>query len=229
MPSIKEAVKTDLSKFSAMITKPPIMAAVPNLARVNSYLRCTLPPFNIDPDTLRQFENGSSTPKNRVMPLPQNSLSEGTVTEEGTSVSSSSSSGGSSSTNTLPPKSITVTTSLLAFGSAFVGSVGVAKSFQLLSVSANAVCEVRLYGTQLAQLHDQSRTNDQPVAPEITNNVISCVTFDTSPYTWPFQNIIGANQNNPQTTTLYVTVINTSPTTSAAITVTLQYVPLETS
>lgn len=227
MPSIRDAINTDLSKYSTPITKPPIMQAIPNLARVNSYLRCTLPPFNSDPDTLRQFENGSSTPKIRVMPLPQNSLLEGNTVEEGTTVSSSSSSGGSSSTGTIPAKSVTVSTGLLAFGSSFVGSISVAKSFQLLSVSANAVCEVRLYGTQLAQLHDQPRGNDIPVAPEITSNVIACVTFDTSPFTWPFQNIIAANQNSPQNTILYVTVVNTSPTTSASITVTIQYAPLE--
>ena len=227
MPSIKDAMNTDLSGYSAIITKPPIQQAIPNLARVNSYLRCTLPPFNIDPDTLRQFENGSSTPKIRVMPLPQNATVEGNVTESGTTVSSSSSSGGSSTTGTIPAKSVNLTTSILSFGSSSILSIAVAKSFQLLSVSANAVCEVRLYGSQLAQLHDQPRTNDQPVAPEITSNVIACVTFDTAPYSWPFQNIIAANQNSPQDTTLYVTVFNTSLTTSAAITLTIQYVPLE--
>ena len=228
MPSLKEAISTALPNYVPATPQPPVAPILPHFNQQNRYLRCILPPFNADVDSLRQFDNGSSSPKTRVMPLPGHSTIGGKTTITNNITSSSSSSGSGTGAVVLLPLSVFLTTTLLPVGSVYTGSIALSQSFQLISVSTTAPCEVRLYGTALAQAHDASRNADDPVAPEISSNIISCVNLDTSPYIWNFQNRVGANQDSPQGTAIYVTVINTDPSLAEAVTVTLVYVPLET-
>jgi hypothetical protein len=101
------------------------------------------------------------------------------------------------------------------------------RSFQLFSVAANAPCCVRLYGNAAAQSGDSSRPVDAPVPAELTQNIILDVVFDTAPFFWNTQNIVGFNANTPQGTTLYMTVLNLSsaPISNAGIFIT--FVPIE--
>jgi hypothetical protein len=227
MPSIKDAINTNLSGYIPVTAKLPVIATVPHVEKSNAFLRTVLPPFNSDPDTLRQFEDGSIVPKIRVMPLPVLSTTETTVVSSASSTSSSSSSS-SSTTTKLLPKTAVLTTPLLPAGAFFAGNVQMAESFQLIAMNVTSPCEVRIYGTPTAQSNDSVRANDSPIPPEITANVITSVNIDTVPYQWAWQNVIGANQDSPQSSTIYITVVNNDPTMADAITVTLTYLPLET-
>jgi hypothetical protein len=229
MPSLSEALSTQLSasKYSAVPTKPPVISMLPLNSEPSNNLRCILPPFNSDPDTLRQFDNVSTGPKNRIWPSPQPLPASSTNTTTGTAASTNSSSSSSSSTVTLSPKTITFTTGALPAGAITQTNLQMAQSFQALSLSVNGPCEVRMYGTQTVQTFDSGRPTGNPVPPEISSNIIVCITFDTTPYDWSFQNIVGVNGANPQTSTIYVTVLNTNPLLSSPVTVSITYLPLE--
>ena len=228
MPSIADSKKADLSGYTPVSTPPAVAQTITgDRPKANPSIRCPLPPFNSDPDTLRQFENGTLSPKIRVLPLPPNPGTGGS----GTTIINNNVSGGSSSstsTNTLVASSAVPNTGVIVTGGVFTGSVQLAKSFQLLSISANAACEVRLYGTAAAQAFDAARPLDAPVPPEVTSNLIVDVVLDTLPYFWPLQNITGVNQDVPQSKTLYMSVFNLAGMPVTNISVTLNYVALET-
>jgi hypothetical protein len=227
MPSLSDVLATKLSsKYAPAEQKPPVLAITPSDNMPVNNLRCILPPFNSDPDTLRQFNNQTTGPKNRIWPLPQPIASGSTVTESAPafSVSSASSSGSVS----LGPKTVTFITGSLPLGTVIQTSLQMSQSYQLLSLSANALCEVRIYGSQNAQSFDASRPTGNPVPPEVSSNIVTCVTLNTPPLDWFFQNVMGASGNNPQTATVYVSVIGINPVSAAPVTVTINYLPLET-
>jgi hypothetical protein len=192
----------------------------------NPNIRCPLPPVGADPDSLRQFE-GNESPKFRVLPLIPQTGGTTTVTEGGTSTSGGS--GGSSGTtpSAIVSKSVAVTVSSVPAGSAVNTTAAVSQSFQLLSIAASRGLCVRLYGTRAAQVADAVRPVDAPAAAEVTGNLIVDVVLDTAPFIWQTQNILGANQDAPQMSTIYVTVINPTTAGFGATSVTLSYVPLE--
>lgn len=231
MASIKDLMRADLSEhYVDAEPHRPVLAQLinDNRPKANPFLRCPLPPFNSDPDTLRQFEVGTQAPQIRVMPLPVQAT---VATVSATSTASASSSTGSTTvvpvTPTLSPRSVTITTPVLAPGDNYQTFISAAKSFQMLAASSSGVSEVRLYGSSVVQAFDASRATDSPVPAEITSNVITCVVFEELPYNWPFQNLVGANQSTPQTTSLFVTVINASATDAGSFVVALTFLPLE--
>ena len=201
---------------AAVATQPPAQTATNNM-------RFILPPFNADPDSVRQFESGS--PKIRIWPRPQQRQGASSTVTSTTSTASSSS---STTTLSLAPKTAVFTTGSLPAGHIYQTSLQLSQSFQLITMTVNSGCEVRIYGTQQAQLFDAPRATGNPVPPEISQNIISCVTFSTSPFVWGWQNRMGANQDLPQSPTIYISVFNTVPTSAAPVTVTLTYLPLET-
>jgi hypothetical protein len=231
MPSIKDAVGADLSRYGPpqKPERPPVVPQMltDNKPKANPSIRCPLPPFNSDPDTLRQFETGTTVPQIRVVPLPQAFMSNIAVSTTKVSTSASSSGGGGSSTPVLTPLSAVLNTGPIAAGASVLKTVTMKKSFQLLSISSSAACEVRLYGTAAAQGFDQARVTGSPVPPEISQNIVTDVVFDTKPYTWPFQNRVGANQDSTQGTTMYVTVVNTGTFALSSAVITISYLPLE--
>lgn len=232
MPSIADAVKAAGSLKGYSVVEPASLPVVPqmindNKPKANPNIRCPLPPFNSNPDTLRQFETGTTMPQIRVIPLPPIRQ----AAPSRAAVASSSSSASSSSTTiptTLAPVSVALNTGGILAGGSFTGSVILtAESFQLLSVSSDSQCEVRLYGTAADQSADIVRTEGDPLPAETTKNVISCVSLDTLPFLWEWQNRTGANQDTPQAKTLYVTAFNTTAFDVTNILVTFAYVPLE--
>lgn len=193
----------------------------------NPWIRCPLPPFNAGPDTLRQFNENGKVPTRRVIPLPQaptggtgSVINNTSVTETG--------GGGSGGTISLAARTVVVNAPVLAPGGVFQITVQMAKSFQLLSITASNPVEVRIYGSSTTQASDVARLTDTAVPFEIVSNVITDVVFDTSPFQWNWQNRIGANADNPQSLNVYVSVINPSQSTgSPATIVTIQFLPLE--
>ena len=233
MPSLQDALRADLSRYSPVATPPAIPILLPH-SSANPLLRFILPPFHGDPDSLRQFDTSSATPKIRVIPIPPSTGNSKTTTQAVASISARAGSGGggrsSSGGMTFPltAKTVTFTTTLLPASAVYKTSVIAAKSFQLIGLGVSGPCEVRLYGTALAQATDAYRATGAPIPAEVTSNIISCVTFDTVPYIWNWQNRCGANQDVPQTTNIYCTVLNTNPISNNPVTCVIGYVPLET-
>jgi hypothetical protein len=236
MPSLAERIKTQsLPGYEAAgnptVATPPILpgAALPG----NKYIRCPLPPFSANSDTLRQYNEGGAVPTRRVIPLPT-SVREGSGTQiintTVTGNSGGSSAGGSTSggtTGTIKAATITFNVPALSPLGTFQTTIIMAKSFQLLQMNSSAPLEVRLYGSNLSRAVDIARLSDTAPPFEI-NGIITDVIFDTAPYQWNWQNRIAANADSPQSTTIYVTVVNPSPTTGTGLaTASILYLPLE--
>jgi len=196
----------------------------------NPRMRTAVPATNADADLINQVGKGGSNPQFRMLPLPPTNGGAVTVVENGGSSSSSGggSSSGGSSTVSLLPKTATILVPALGAGSLALLSVSLSQSFQILSVASNNACDVRLYGSAAAQTADSTRSSDAPVPAEATQNIILNVIFDTVPYIWYCQNIVGANGLAPQSTLLYLTVVNDSVGPISGTVITLVYVPLET-
>lgn len=225
MPTLSQSIKADVSKYvPAERPLPAILNA--NIEVRRSSMRSPLPPFNFTPDTLSQFENGGKTPQVRLIPLPVSPIQQTTVTNT-TVASSSSSSSSSSVTTTLTAKTANYSPGSVGPSAFNLGSIAMAKSFQLLQLSSDSACDIRIYGSAVGQALDAVRVTDQPVAAETVQDLISNIVFDTSPYTWPFQNRIGANSDATQSTTIYITVYNPDPVNTVSPNITITYLPLE--
>ena len=225
MPALKDVLSKGLPEgYVPVENAPPATSPVDDAQFSSPTVRCPLPPTNADADSLRTFQKGSSTPQFRVMPLPPQTGGSTTVTEGGSSSSSSGSGGG---TAVSVATTVSITANIPANG-ATITSIAATQSFQLLSISTNAPCCVRLYGNAAAQDTDSSRVIDAPVPAELTQNIIIDLVFDTAPYFWTTQNIVGVNAESPQGTTLYVTVLNPNAVAISNLTVYVTYVPVET-
>jgi hypothetical protein len=228
MPALKDVLTKGLPAGYVFVENAP--ASTPptdNPQEASSNARCPLPPTNADADSIRTFQKGSSTPQFRVMPLVPQTGGNAVVTEVSASSSTSSTSSGSGSTSTsATPQTISVTANIAPLD-AIVTQVTASRSFQLFSISANAGCCVRIYGNAAAQSIDNARAIDAPVPAELTQNIIIDVVFDTVPYFWTTQNIVGVNSDSPQGKTLYVTILNTTDTPLSNVTVFITFLPLE--
>ena len=228
MPALKDVLSKGLPEgYVPVENAPPATSPVDDAQFSSPTVRCPLPPTNADADSLRTFQKGSSTPQFRVMPLPPQTGGSITVTEGGSSSSSSSSSGSGGGTAVSVATTVSTTVNIPANG-ATITRIAATQSFQLLSISTNAPCCVRLYGNAAAQDTDSSRAIDAPVSAELTQNIIIDLVFDTAPYFWTTQNIMGVNADSPQGTILYITVLNPTAAPLSNATVYITYLPLET-
>jgi len=233
MPPLKSMIRPGggtLDGFTAVENPAKNQMTMPTMmtSGTNPYIRCPIPPINIDPDTLRQFNQNGKTPTRRVLPLPISTVvGAGGVTNNTTAVNQGSDSGGGSS-GKLVSASASISVPSLIPGQTFTATVGLAKSFQLLSLNSTQAVEVRLYSSSAAQSADLVRITDAAVPFEVFPGIITDIVFDTAPYVWNWQNRIGANADSPQTTNLYVTVINPSQLTGVpASLIGVTYLPLE--
>jgi hypothetical protein len=120
--------------------------------------------------------------------------------------------------------SASVQTTVLAPSGIWKGSVQMAKGFQVQSVNANSFCRIELYGSKPSQTLDQSRPVAQ--APLNTTQGIILDVVLLSSLSWQVLDCVGANQDSPQSSTIYVTITNLS-TAAKAFTVSISYVQLE--
>jgi hypothetical protein len=234
MPPLKSMIRPGggtLEGFAAVENPAKNQMSMPTTmtSGANPYIRCPIPPINIDPDTLRQFNQNGKTPTRRVLPLPiATTAGGGSTTNNTTVINQGSSGGGGSSTAKLVSASVTISVPSLTPGQTFTATVALAKSFQLLSLNSTQGVEVRLYSTQAAQSADLVRITDAAVPFEVFPGIITDVVFDTAPFQWAWQNRIAANADSPQTTNIYVTVINPSQLTGVpASLLGVTYLPLE--
>jgi hypothetical protein len=236
MPSVKEALQADLSGYEP-VTRASGLSGFPSPPEgqptLNPFLRCPLPPIAVTPDSLRQYYSGGQIPQFRILTPADSSSGAGksggtTIINNSVSSTAGATSSGTGTTPTTgtPASSVYLTTASLAVGSSFVSSVQMSKSFQLLMVTADNPCRIEVYGTALAQTLDAGRGIDIATLPGTQQDVITDVVLDTLPYRWSWQNRVGANADNPQSTTIYITVTNESAG-NTAITISLVFVPLE--
>ena len=221
MPSLRDTLRSNpLPGFTPVQALPqpavPAPVGLPGESSsftVNRFIRSPLPPINATVDTLRQFDDGDTgVPRRRVLPLPQ-VTSTGGSTVTNTTVTQSVSSGSSTSVTGITAKTLTYVSPLLNVGAAAVQALNVAsKSYQLISVTANGACEIRIYGSAAAQAADFGRVTYAPLAAELGNNMVTDIVFDTSPYVWYWQNRCGSNSDSPQANIAYLTVFNTGVT-----------------
>ncbi len=228
MPKLKDAQNSDLSGYEPVMLSPT--GSLPPMTefqpKYNPYIRCPLPPISVTPDSLRQYYVGGQVPQFRVLTPTNNTSSGGTNTTNITQniISSTTSGGGTSSS--LTAKSISISTAVLNPFGIFFGSLGLSKSFQLISVAASSPCRIEIYGSLSAQTLDAGRAIDSAPIPGTQQDLITDLILDTIPYQWSWQNRIGANTEVPQNPAAYITVTNID-TISEAITVSLVYVPIE--
>ena len=217
MPSLRDTLRTDSPAGYAPAELPVLALPAPislpgkeNSFLVNPWIRSPLPPINAGPDTLRQFNDGNqSIPQRRLLPLPAPALGSGGSTITNTTVTSTSS-GSSASSTGLTTVTLNYISPLLVSGAAATQALNVSsKSYQLISMKSNGACEIRIYGSAVAQAADFSRIAYDPLPAELGNNLVTDVVLDTAPYVWNWQNRTGANQDSPQAGIAYLTIFNT--------------------
>jgi len=206
---------------------PPQVEGQPT---INPFLRCPMPPVGITPDSLRQYYVKGQVPQFRILtPAKRQTAGSGSTNISTTLTATTTATGGGTvapPVNNTAAVNVSLTTAALNPNVMFLGSVAISKSFQLLGISANVACRIEIYGSQIDQLNDVSRQLDISPFPGTQQNLITDLALDSPPYQWSWQNRVGANSENPQNGTAYITVTNLSGA-SAAITVSLTYVPLE--
>lgn len=228
MPSIEQSQQIDLAKFERMPTPHANFQSDQSMQpRRDSTGRFNAAPIPgiifSSPDQLRGFHLGGIIPQWRTILPPPNNNAGGSSTG-GTTVVSSSSSG---STNNPPAsKTASITTSVLSPAGQFTGSLSMAKSYIVLSVSVNSAARVRLYSTASAQTVDLIRPITQGAGFGTEQGIVGDIVLDTAPVVWEAQNMTGVNGDSPQASTSYITVDNLS-ISSMAVTVSVVFVPLQ--
>lgn len=231
MPSLSDALKVDTTGYTAVsptaasptVTSPAASDLQPTYPTM---MRCPLPPiFTAQPDSLRQFYLGNTVPQTRMLTNSNQGNSGGGGTTNTTVAVFSGGSGGTTPTNPTQQQAV-FKTGVLSPGQSFAGTMAIAKGFQLLSVSSTNAARLEMYGSANAQSIDLSRAIDAAPPAGSSQGIICDVVLDTAPYTWFFQNRVGANSDTPQAPLIYVTLTNLSPA-AIAFTATFQYASLE--
>lgn len=231
MPPLSQVLRSESPKgYAAQETMPAADPTPKEQGRqqgANPFVRCPLPPFNAGPDTLRQFDESGKTPTRRVIPLPvQTTVGGNTTIVNNNRVASSSGGGSSGNVPTGATKTVTINVGTLLPGQVAVLSATVAKVAVLQILGSSDLCEVRIYGDPISQAADVPRATDTAVPFEVTPGLVTDVVLDTVPLQLNWQNRTFVNQDTPQTTNLYITVVNN---TASAVTpaITITYLPLE--
>ena len=229
MPSIDQLSNVDVSGYTRMAQSPIPPAQHPEnlLVQRSADQVCSLPylPGTFpSTDSITGFGLAGKIPQWRA-PLPAISNSgSGTTTNTSTVVSSS-----SSTTTNNPPVAQTASIAVPSLnpGQTFVGTVLMAKSFLLQTVSASAPVRVELYATAAARSSDSARLSTVPPGYGNEQGLIADLSFPTAPIVWlGCPAIIGFNADAPQTNVIYVTITNLG-VGSETPSISMTYVPMQ--
>lgn len=227
MPAIDQLQDVDFTGYTRQLPEPPAASepAKRLLPERDSTLRFSapfLPGTFPSSDTLRGFHLGSIIPQYRI-PIPPAASAQGASSTTSATVVTSSS---TSTNNPAVSQTASVTTTVLNPGARYTGSITMAKSFVVLQVTVNNAARVRLYSTAAAQTADLARPLTQGPGFGTEQGIIGDIALDTAPAVWQAVNMVGANGDSPQSTTVYITVDNISQATQA-YTVSVLYVPIQ--
>lgn len=227
--AIADHIGLDTTGFSRML--PPRPEASEPEQRLQPFRDSTLrfsapylPGSFPSSDTLRGYHLGTQIPQWRI-PVPSQASAQGAGTSTATATTTTSS---SSTTTNNPAKSQTasLTTPTLGPGGQFTGVLTVAKAFVVLTVTVDNPARVRLYSTASAQTADLARPSTQGPGFGTEQGIIGDINLDTVPVVWQAVNMVGANGDSPQSTSIYVTIDNIT-TSSETVTVSVTYVPVQ--
>ena len=139
-------------------------------------------------------------------------------------------SGGSGSSGTAAGESAQIVTGVLAAGAIENDTMPLGKMISVYRIVVSGPARIRMYQTSAQRAADASRSNFQLPPPGTPHGVIGDWWLDgsaTGPFNFPCSPVAdGQNNDSPQTTSIYVAVTNLA-LVSAAITVTIYYVPME--
>jgi hypothetical protein len=232
MPTIDEATKRDTTGYARIggPSVPSHQIEEYDLPPRNVVQICSLPYLpGIFPSTnnIIDFYAGGKIPQFRA-PIAPIAPSQGSATTTTFATTTTATSSSSTTTTNNPAKatSASLTTPVLAPGTAFQGTILLAKTSLLYSLAVNVPCRVELYSTMSAQTNDFSRPLGTPVGLGTNQGIISDVEMDTAPAIWYYQDTNGSNEDTPQSNVIYVTVTNLG-LASTATTITITYIPLQ--
>lgn len=229
--TVEESLKIDTSHFTRMVPDVPAPSSPEQdlLPGRDPHLRFTapfLPGIFPSSDTLRGFHLGGKIPQFRI-PVPPQSPAQGAGSSRTTIVSSSSSSSSTTTNNPPTAQTASLTSAVINPGDQFLGTILLAKSFYLYSISVSSAVRVRLYSTIATQIVDQFRTALTSPGLGTQQGLIADINLDTAPTTWfPTPDISGSNGDVPQTNVVYITLDNIG-LASTAIDISIVYVPTQ--
>lgn len=240
MPSISESQNVDTSGYTRITSPniPPAQHPESLLVQRSAYQISSLPylPGTFpSTDGVVGFGLAGRIPQWRA-PVP-NPTSTGGSSSTTTSTAVTSSSSSSTSTNPAtahatsgnPPvaKTASATSPSLNPGESFTGTVLMAKSFYLFSLSVNAPVRVELYSTAGARASDFARPATTPPGYGNEQGLIGDFNLPTAPTIWATDPaVIGGNGDTPQTNVIYFTITNIG-VSSEVPSATFSYVPLQ--
>lgn len=131
-----------------------------------------------------------------------------------------SSGGGGGTTYTAPTRqSVTITTSSLATGATWTGTVALAKAYRLYSISTNRACRTRVYTDASARSADASR----PVGTDPTDGaglVLEFVSTAALLSATLSPTVDGFSGESPATSSIPVSITNNGATGAVEVTLT---------
>jgi hypothetical protein len=229
--TIDQATQVDTSGYTRIVSPviPPAQHPENLLVQRNANQVCSLPNL---PGTFPSTDNvvgfglaGKIPQWRAAIPSSSTAVSGGGTTAATTVVTSST----STVTTNNPPiaKTASAMAPPLNPGQSFVGTVLLAKSFYLLSVSVSAPVRVELYSTAAARASDMSRAATTPPGYGNEQGLIGDFNLPNAPTTWATDPaVIGGNGDSPQSNVIYLTITNISVSSSTP-SVTFSYVPLQ--
>jgi hypothetical protein len=231
MPTIAESLQVDTSGYTRVTPPniPPAQHPESLLVQRSAVQICALPnlPGTFpSTDSVVGFGLAGHLPQWRVALPATNTTGSTTTTTNATIISSGS---GSSTSSNNPPfaKTASATSPALNPGQSFTGTVLMAKSFYLFSVSVNTAVRVELYSTAAARASDMSRPAATPPGYGNEQGLIADFNLPNAPTIWATDPaVIGGNGDTPQTNVIYFTITNIGMASETPA-LTLNYVPLQ--
>ncbi len=232
MPTIAESQNVDTSGYARIVPSviPPPKHPENLLVQRSANQICSLPNL---PGTFPSTDNvvgfglaGKIPQWRAAIPNPNTTGSGGGAAVAATTIISTA---GSNTTTNNPPiaKAASAMAPPLNPGQSFTGTVLLAKSFYLLSVSVSSPVRVELYSTSAARASDMSRSATTPPGYGNEQGLIGDFNLPNAPTTWATDPaVIGGNGDTPQSNVIYLTITNISGS-SATPAVTFSYVPLQ--
>lgn len=214
------------------LPKPPILSTGLQ-SEPGQYIRCPIPPIGVgSTDTLRQFYNKGAVPQYRVQmtrsALPGSGSSGGSSSTT-TVVTSSAEvvpSSGGGTTNGIHTASIT--TPVINQNQSYSGTIILARTYIVLTVSVNLAARVRLYVSKNAAANDIGRPITTPVTLGLQNGLVGDWLLQTpTEFVWLCSPApVGYNADQPSDSAAYITITNPTAS-SSAIQASIVYASLE--
>lgn len=239
MPTLSQATAHTVEslgfhRLEPTVSQAPDRPQIPKNTGLQ-FTRCPVPPISISPDSVQQFNRDLAVPVDRILSVTplftQVEAGPTTMTVSRSALVAASSSTvvvTPSTTSTVSALTTAITTPSINQNEPYTAVMDIARSFVLLRVSVSSSARVEFYSTASSQTNDISRSASTPITLGSPIDLIGdFYLFDSSELVWTCSPApTGFNGDSPSSASIYVTVTNLNPT-SAPITVSILYFPLE--